>query len=180
MSSTPQIVFTEKERQHFNHPKSIYKSPEEDMEKRSSKVKKTCTKCNKDKYLYEFAGNTSSSCGMDSAGYRLRRPECKECQNSDQDSKKIAIKHAKSMGIPTSAPEGSACFNCKKIKPLVFDHCHKTCRFRGYLCDPCNRSIGVLGDGFDGIINTLNYLNTFYKKKIVQNDDGVVVIVEDT
>jgi len=100
MSSTPQIVFTEKERQHFKHPKSIYKSPEEDMEKRSSKVKKTCTKCNKDKYLYEFAGNTSSSCGMDSAGYRLRRPECKECQNSDQDSKKIAIKHARVWGYP--------------------------------------------------------------------------------
>lgn len=180
-SSTPQIVFSEKERSHYKHAKSKYTCPEDEFKYYSSKVKKICCKCNKNKFLCEYAGNTSSSCGIDNKGNRLRRPECRSCQNIDRDSKKIAMKHAKSMGIATRAPEGTGCFNCcKQIKSLVFDHCHDTGRFRGYLCDPCNRSIGVLGDDVDGLLRAINYLNRFYKKKIVQNDDGDLVVVEES
>jgi hypothetical protein len=38
------------------------------------------------------------------------------------------------------------CKLCKrKTQRLCLDHCHKTGRIRGFLCDPCNRSvIGVI------------------------------------
>ena len=38
------------------------------------------------------------------------------------------------------------------------DHCHKTKKFRGWLCNQCNFSIGGLGDDVEGVIKALNYL----------------------
>lgn len=47
------------------------------------------------------------------------------------------------------------CAICKGLnlttrKRLVVDHCHKTGKVRGLLCDPCNKGIGLLRDS-DGI-----------------------------
>lgn len=46
---------------------------------------------------------------------------------------------------------------------LYMDHCHATGKFRGWLCNSCNRGIGFLGDTREAIQKALRYL---------QNDDG--------
>jgi DNA repair exonuclease SbcCD ATPase subunit len=55
---------------------------------------------------------------------------------------------------------------------LVFDHCHKMNKFRGYCCNSCNRSLGVLGDDVEGIINVLNYLLISDPMAIRQDESG--------
>lgn len=41
---------------------------------------------------------------------------------------------------------------------LCLDHCHKTGRFRGWLCDNCNGSLGHLGDTVEGLEKAIDYL----------------------
>ena len=43
------------------------------------------------------------------------------------------------------------------------DHCHKTEKFRGWLCKNCNMAIGKLGDDLDGVMNAVNYLKNYEK-----------------
>lgn len=46
--------------------------------------------------------------------------------------------------------------DCKR--KLNLDHCHKTGKFRGWLCDNCNRALGQLQDSEERIENLLNYI----------------------
>lgn len=46
----------------------------------------------------------------------------------------------------------------RRMKVLQVDHCHKTGRVRGLLCNECNTAIGRLGDSEEGIRRTLEYL----------------------
>ena len=145
-------------------------------------INKICSKCGQGKPLPFYTGNTSGSDAFDRDGLRLRRPECSECTSAANRGKDNAKRVAKSQGIPYKAPEGTVCALCKclpkKGNGMVFDHDHETELFRGYLCNSCNRSMGVLGDDVEGMIKALNYLNKTEKKKIVQEEDGSLRIVE--
>ena len=168
---------TEKERSYYTGPYGAlakFKSPEEEHEW-SCRVFKNCSKCNKSLALTNFNGNTASSCPFDKQGYRLRRPECSECTKSANKGKNEATKKAKELGISTKAPEGTPCELCGSTRGIVFDHDHESPKFRGWLCDPCNRSMGVLGDNVDGLMRVLNYLNKNEKRKIVQNPDTLLL-----
>jgi hypothetical protein len=41
---------------------------------------------------------------------------------------------------------------------VVVDHCHETGAMRGFLCAPCNRGIGSLGDTRETLQRALGYL----------------------
>lgn len=58
------------------------------------------------------------------------------------------------------------CDCCGEIpeKSLVLDHCHKTLKFRGWICEPCNHGIGKLGDNIEGVEKALAYLSRVYEK----------------
>lgn len=62
--------------------------------------------------------------------------------------------------IKKSAPaKPDNCECCgKKESKLCIDHCHDTLEFRGWICEPCNRGIGQLGDNIIGVQKALNYL----------------------
>ena len=56
--------------------------------------------------------------------------------------------------------DGYPCDCCGKTlypKKVVFDHCHETNEFRGWLCDGCNRSLGILGDTTESLIKAAMY-----------------------
>jgi hypothetical protein len=46
---------------------------------------------------------------------------------------------------------------------MRFDHDHDTKQFRGWLCHQCNAGIGLLGDGFIGLLRAIDYLNRAYE-----------------
>jgi hypothetical protein len=162
----------QKDKAHFN-------SPEEEYDDAFLKYKE-CSKCKIMRRLTDFNGNTSGCDAFDRKGYRLRRPECYECTNLASKGKLIAKNVAKKEGVSYTAPEGSRCNICNKIQDennkLVFDHCHKTNKFRGYCCNSCNRSLGVLGDDVNGLINVINYLLINNPVVIKQNEAGKLYI----
>lgn len=56
--------------------------------------------------------------------------------------------------------QGSSCAICGTVtERLCLDHCHKTGKLRGLLCDTCNKALGMLGDDAEGIRRALDYLN---------------------
>ena len=42
----------------------------------------------------------------------------------------------------------------------ILDHCHKTDRFRGYICDRCNRGLGCFQDNPEIVKKAIGYLST--------------------
>lgn len=64
-------------------------------------------------------------------------------------------------------PETPECECCGKVftadphKGATLDHCHKTGKFRGWLCGCCNRAIGKLGDDLQGVQRAISYLKRF-------------------
>lgn len=172
--------FTQKEYDNYQKQqhKCKFKSPQEEYDWAKTQTK-ICSKCNIERKLTEYRGNTAGTDAFDKFGYRLRRPECNICNKEISSGKTIAKKIAKEMGISYIAPEGTICAICKQPPTpsncLVFDHSHEKYIFRGYCCNSCNRSMGVLGDNVDGLLRALNYLLKNEKCKIVQNEDGQLI-----
>jgi hypothetical protein len=167
IDTTLEYVLTENEKSAYkNNTKAKFKSAEEERDWARSQTKK-CNKCFVTLPLSYFSGNTSSADHFDRNGYRLRRGDCKKCNKEHTAGKAEAVKIAKQMGLSYKAPSGTKCELCGTTEKIVFDHDHETKVHRGWLCDPCNRSMGVLGDNVEGMIRVLNYLNKNEKKKIV-------------
>ncbi len=142
--------------------KFVFSSPEEEYEWAKNQKKK-CIKCYEELPLIQFKGNTSGAQPHDKYGHRLRRGECIECGKEIAKNKNISKKNAKKLGISYKATKGTKCEICGRSNfPIVFDHDHYKNNFRGWLCDPCNRSIGVLNYESDndicGMIKVINYL----------------------
>lgn len=167
--TTFKVTANERELYYKQKDKAKFETPEEEIIYATTN-RKTCSKCNLMKPLIEYTGNTSGCDAFDKNGYRLRRPECKICSKKASQGKRQAVKLAKNIGKPYKAPDGTICALCgkppKKDDVLVFDHCHTTNTFRGYLHNSCNRSMGVLGDDVEGLVKALNYLNFSEKKKL--------------
>lgn len=52
------------------------------------------------------------------------------------------------------------CFICGKRqkKSLAVDHCHKTGKIRGLLCDRCNRGLGFFKDSAENLLRASHYI----------------------
>lgn len=55
--------------------------------------------------------------------------------------------------------ENNLCRICKKYdNKLYIDHCHKTNKIRGLLCDNCNKALGLLYDNIVSLERAVIYL----------------------
>ncbi len=149
-------------------PKPKFHSEQEEIEYEKI-TKKKCRICKEELFRNMFSNNTSGSQPFDRDGYRLKRNECKVCQKNESKGKREAQKIAERLGI--EKPSDAICKLCGSSDKIVFDHCHKTKVFRGWLCDPCNRSLGVLGDNVESLLKCINYMNvTEQKEFIIENN----------
>ena len=162
--------FSTRERGHYERGvltgDTKFKSPEEEYYWAFTQKKK-CSKCDEEKRLTEYNTNTSGSFGFDRDKIRLRRPECSVCTKKASKGKDAAVKAARSLGMSHKAPVGTKCELCNSTKGIVFDHDHEKNVFRGWLCDPCNRSMGVLGDNASSLLETVAYLSKNNKRALV-------------
>ena len=143
------------------YPIPRFKNKEEEDEYARTHTRK-CSKCALEKVLTEFENNTSGSQPYDKQGYRLKRPECRECSRAAKKGLADAKRAAKQAGISTTPSEHDVCAICHKKGDdrhgLVFDHDHITNKFRGWLCDPCNRSMGGQGDKLETLVARFDYI----------------------
>ena len=129
---------------------------------------RVCSKCFDKKPLNEsfFSKNQSTNTGGD----KYFRPECKVCSSKERRGCQLAKKRA---GRPERPVLGTACDNCGRTdRKLVFDHCHVTLAHRGWLCDNCNRSAGMLGDDVAGLVTMLNYINKTERRDLIIKSNG--------
>ncbi len=65
------------------------------------------------------------------------------------------------------AAQNGLCKVCGTDQPgsrsphFCVDHCHKTGKFRGLLCNNCNSGLGLLGDTAGSVRKALDYLKDF-------------------
>ena len=166
--------FTNNEHSHYTGPfssKAKFSTPDEEFDWASTQHK-CCNKCGENLPFTSFGFNTAGKDPFDKHGYRLRRGECEMCNKKIALGKNKAKKLAKDLGIPFKAPPGTCCELCGKTDNIVFDHHHEKNIFRGWLCNGCNRSIGMLGENLDQILKVVNYLNKTEQKIITLNTKG--------
>ena len=128
---------------------------------------KICTQCHKEKSLTDFYKRKNRASGYLS--------ECKECTKSRSlkrykenpdivNDKRAANTYGISYEQVVSMREeaNGRCQICdreglKHHSRLVIDHCHKTNKVRGLICNKCNTILGYCDDNPD----ILNKLSTY-------------------
>ena len=122
---------------------------------RNDSETKICSKCGKEKPIDLFRLRDRGS---------HRRTECKSCES------KLARERIKIRKSTPPPPKDHKCPICEKtaeevqgkggknLGPWVYDHDHKTKKFRGYLCHSCNRTLGGFGDDIDTMLRAIEYL----------------------
>ena len=131
---------------------------------------KECNICKVVKPLDDFVKRSNRTSG--------RQPYCKECHNKKTRDKYCSNKMKdydlkKQYGITLEDYEElfkqqkGCCKICdrhiselnqKHKKNLCVDHCHKTGKIRGLLCDKCNRGLGLFCDDKSLLLKAINYL----------------------
>ena len=139
------INITENERKHYKRysDSCSFKTAEEEYEWADSQ-NKICNKCHNSLPLTCFGFSTSGSFPLNRFGVRYRRGECLECKTKLLKGKSLAKSRAIKNGISITPSKSDKCVLCDSKNNLVFDHDHHSEKFRGWLCDPCNRALGTL------------------------------------
>lgn len=144
---------------------------------------KTCNHCNKSKSLEEFHRDKSKKDGRryicmacatvqkskynkENATQHKARNQ-KWVKNNPERYKELQLK--RKFGLSLEAYKAMlwkqyhSCAICQVQvldlkKQLAVDHCHKTGKIRGLLCDRCNRGIGFLGENPEVLKRAATYL----------------------
>ena len=115
---------------------------------------KDCKKCNKLKPLNEFHKHKGRKLGVTEL--------CKVCRNIDVVEKRYNLEEGQLQKLKTKQGNKCAiCNNPQKGKSLSVDHCHKTGKNRGLLCNNCNNGLGRFKDNVVYLRNVINYLNKY-------------------
>jgi Recombination endonuclease VII len=159
-------------------------------------TRKTCSKCKKLKLYQEFQKDSRAASGLSSKckecikEKRQKRKEHdkaywkkyanKNVEKLKQRDRKYSLKRKFNMTIEEyntllkTQNNQCAIVGCKKQrssngKRLAVDHCHKTGKIRGLLCNECNTSLGLLRENTEIILGLIHYLNS--KKLEIKNSN---------
>jgi hypothetical protein len=113
---------------------------------------KVCRTCREKKPMEAFANHSH---------YRDNKHSvCKKCSNEILKE----LNRIKRNQGDCPKPADGLCECCKqdptKFDPprkWIWDHDHESEKFRGWLCNICNLSIGQLGDSVEGLMNAVRY-----------------------
>jgi hypothetical protein len=132
---------------------------------------KTCIKCGETKTRQDFPIMVKHS----TVRAKLRS-HCKDC---DKALSKQRAELKKKYG---TAPENHTCPICLRTEKELrekteqkslwaLDHCHDTGEFRDWICHPCNRAMGGLGDDIETLKRAIKHLEK--NKKPVDKSGSV-------
>jgi CRISPR/Cas system-associated protein Cas10 (large subunit of type III CRISPR-Cas system) len=120
--------------------------------------KKICSYCNIYKDFNDFGTN----------GDDKLKSRCKDCQTIYNKQYHKEVFRFDRYGITKEIfnqmliDQYNACVICKIIideSSSHIDHCHKTGKVRGILCEKCNKGLGQFDDNVEFLTNAIKYLN---------------------
>lgn len=126
---------------------------------------KECTLCHTDRDIVHFAKDKRIKSGY--------RSGCAFCCSEYKYKKRYNISHAEY--IQMLQLQNNKCQICNKLdidcqyKKLNIDHCHKTGKVRGLLCNACNQAIGYLKDNSELARRAAIYLDYYLDPNKEQN-----------
>ena len=118
---------------------------------------KFCGSCEQVKPLSEFHKHKNQAKGV--------QYHCKTCRNDKLGKSYSTAARVIMNKLGYKRPDlGTPCAICSRTDTkLIFDHCHKTDEFRGWICLKCNFRLGQLGDDpkiiREEIEKIINYLS---------------------
>ena len=128
------------------------------MEQLMENPVKRCIKCNEVKSIEDYPIMVKHATVPPK-----RRAHCKECD------KKLSKQRRDLKKTYGEVPEGYCCPVCLRDEQELrekteqkslwaLDHDHETGAARGWLCHPCNRAIGTLGDDISNLARAILHL----------------------
>ena len=126
--------------------------------------KNRCVRCEQIKPLSEF--NKSNHV---KTGYHNTCKDCQSIRNRDSLVKRLYNKTLDELHIhlENSNWKCNICGTDIKYKKQCVDHDHDNEKFRGILCDSCNRGLGLLKDNPDTLLQSILYLKS--NGKVIQD-----------
>lgn len=107
---------------------------------------KKCSKCKRTKPKTEFSRSRGAYDGLQGT--------CKKCQ----------MKNWRILKYGRTLAEGSASCEICGAESQCIDHCHKTGKTRGNLCEKCNWGLGHFRDDPDLLVSARKYLKRWSKR----------------
>ena len=87
-----------------------------------------------------------------------RRTECKACEKNNRD---VQRRIRCDPSTPPKPPNGTPCKLCgDTTRKFVFDHCHDSEQFRGYICQRCNHGLGSFPT-IEALEQAIEYLSPY-------------------
>jgi hypothetical protein len=127
-----------------------YGDPEVELRKADSWKGQTCHFVGCDREIYGLG-----LCSMHHARQRRKiDPAAEKKRHQDYRNRQIA-KQVAVAGRPK--PETCEICNSSEFR-IVWDHCHAEGHFRGWICDRCNRVLGIVRDSPSLLRNLASYL----------------------
>lgn len=113
------------------------------------------------------ANNLETIRERDKLAQRERRSKNPEAQRLRvaRFKKKVEAERVKIAG----RPRPDVCELCGEKARTVFDHCHLSGNFRGWICDRCNRVLGSVKDDIMLMNKMINYLEKADGSTVLQN-----------
>ncbi|UCS82780.1 endonuclease VII [Yersinia phage vB_YenP_Rambo] len=125
---------------------------------------RVCSKCKQEKDITEYGQDKRRKDGLNL--------HCKDCRRKHHQAtyhkiaaKRLVIKYGitKDDYDRMFQEQLCKCAICSKPqekcrRALSVDHCHKTGKVRGLLCDECNRALGYFYDDIKRLKNAITYL----------------------
>lgn len=94
--------------------------------------------------------------------------------NPEKEKERIIrfnLKKDKKKVEEAGRPKPNSCEICKESEfRIVFDHCHASGKFRGWICDRCNRVLGIVKDSPSLLKSLSIYLEKYYDKNNDQTE----------
>ena len=136
-------------------------------------LQKVCARCKQEKLCSKFSPR-KEGCGLNSW--------CKSCCNekfkeyraanlSRYNSYHRVVKtryRMKALEKLAGRPKPDNCEVCGRKGIISFDHDHVTMKFRGWICNNCNMSLGLLSDSPELLRKLAEYLEKSHALEIVR------------
>ena len=80
------------------------------------------------------------------------------CMIKNNETSRIG-KYRRKYGIDILTTKKKPCELCGGTTNVAYDHCHKTGKFRGWLCMKCNTALGLVNDDTELLWRMIKYLS---------------------